>query len=434
MTVVDVQIAKPHAGQQKLDHALRDARFGVVMCGRRFGKTKYGIYRAASEALQGRKVGWFAPTYKYAQEAWRELSFRLRPACKKVSDQQMRLETLNGGIVECWTMDSPDPGRGRAYHLAVIDEAGIVRELDAIWQQAIRPTLTDYQGRALFLGTPKGRTHAFSQLFAKGVSGDADWRSVRAPTTDNPYMKAEEIEAARRDMPAEAFAQEYEGIPSDDGANPFGLDAIASCVGPQSTEEPAVWGWDFARAQDWTVGIALDTEGRVSDVVRTQQPWDEQFNLIASKTGQTPSAGDATSLGGDVILSTLQNRGIGMLAVPFTPKSKQELMQRLKGAIHNRQITFPDGPVRSELETFSYEYSASGVKYSAPPGLHDDCVVALALAVYAYDRCGIGYKPKPIAPDLSYRLWEPDKDSAVLIRDPEQLVDHFPGGIPGVGF
>jgi hypothetical protein len=383
---LDVVLPKPHAGQIRLDTIVAPARFGVVMCGRRFGKTKYGIYRACRAALEGKRVGWFAPTYKYALEAWREISQRLRPAAKHVSEQEKRIELLTGGVIECWTMDTPDPARGREYDLVVLDEAGIVRELDAIWQAAIFPTLTRTAGSALILGTPKGRTHGFTQMFAKGMSGEALWAAVRAPTRDNPFIPAEEIEIARRELPAGVFAQEYEGIPADDGANPFGLDAIAACVQDMSQEPAAVWGWDFARAQDWTVGIALDAYGHVCRIERWQhKPWGETSRLVAAANGKAPAVGDSTGIG-DVVVETLQSRHVPIMGYTFTPKSKQSLMQRLANAIQTRTITFPDGVLRVELETFAYEYTAHGVRYEAPSGLHDDCVMALALAVYAYDR------------------------------------------------
>ncbi|MCR4398946.1 MAG: hypothetical protein NUV93_08290, partial [Firmicutes bacterium] len=38
----------------------------------------------------------------------------------------------------------------------------------------------------------------------------------------------------------------------------------------------------------------------------------------------------------------------------------------------------------NELEAFEYEISRAGnVKYGAPEGQHDDCVISLALAVWA---------------------------------------------------
>jgi hypothetical protein len=382
----EVVLPRPHAGQLRLDDQLKGSRFGVVMCGRRFGKTKYGIYRACRAALEGERVGWFAPTYKYSLEAWREITHRLRPVAASVSEQEKRIELLTGGVIECWTMDTPDPARGREYHVVVIDEAGIVKDVEAIWQAAILPTLARHKGRALFLGTPKGRTHGFSQMFAKGMSGEARWASVRAPTIDNPFIPKEEIDIARAELPPGVFAQEYEGVPADDGGNPFGLTAIAACVQPMSKEAPAVWGWDFARAQDWTVGVGIDAYGNVCRLERWQgKPWGETSRLVADHTKQTPAVGDSTGLG-DVVVESLQQRGCPMTGYHFSAKSKQSLMERLAVAIQNRQITIPDGVLRSELETFSYEYTAHGVRYTAPDGLHDDCVMALALAVYAYDR------------------------------------------------
>ena len=58
-------------------------------------------------------------------------------------------------------------------------------------------------------------------------------------------------------------------------------------------------------------------------------------------------------------------------------------MEGLQLAIHNREIGFPEGLIMSELMSFEYEWSRLGATYSAPQGMHDDCVMALALAVYA---------------------------------------------------
>lgn len=387
--VIAISLPKPHAGQAKIEQALADYRYVVVMCGRRWGKTKYGISRASRLALDGKKVGWFAPTYKYAQEAWREITSRIRDACAVVSEQEKRLETLNGGVIEVWTMDSPDPARGRFYDEAIIDEAGIVRDLDTVFWQAIRPTLTDRRGKALFLGTPKGRSHGFSVFFAKGESGEAGWYAIRAATKDNPYIPPEEIEEARQTMPEGAFRQEYEGIPADDGANPFGLDAIARvCVLDALSDKAAVaYGWDFARAQDWTVGVALDRHGAVSALHRWQaKPWEFTQREVVRLTGNVTAYGDSTGVG-DAVVEGIQRQGCPMVGVKFSGPEKQRLMERLAVSIQRQEIALPkDGWLRAELEAFTYEYTANGVRYTAPDGLHDDGVMALALAVRGYDR------------------------------------------------
>lgn len=371
------------------------------MCGRRFGKTILGISQAQETAIHGGSIGWFSPSYKYAVEPWDDLVHRLRPMAKDVSEQERRMVLLNGGVVDVWTCDHPDPGRGRFYDLVVIDEAGIIRNLDTIWEQAIRPTLVQKAGKALFLGTPKGRTHFFSQLFGKAQS-ETDWAAFRAPTSDNPYIPREEIERERRTMHPAIFAQEYEGIPADDGGNPFGLDAIKEAATLTSLEgEPVIWGWDFARAQDWTVGIAVDRSYRVVRFHRWQlKPWGETKADVKTLTKGHPAWGDSTGIG-DVIVEDLQRAGMALQGYKFTPASKQQLMERLAAAIQQRLVKIPvDGPIRAELEAFGFEYTAHGVRYSAPEGLHDDCVMALALAVYGRDQYGNIPPPKgPIQHD-----------------------------------
>jgi hypothetical protein len=393
MTDIHVRLPDLHPGQKRRRDAITaaKARFVVTMAGRRTGKTIDAGEWLMDGAMQGMKCGFFAPTYKYLLDPWTDMSNRLRPLTEaaggKISEQDRRITLPNGGVIECWTMDTPDPGRGKKYHRIVVDEAGIVRNLKTTWEQALRPTLVDYRGDAWFYGTPKGRTHDFTVLFAKGESDDAaqrepGWFSFRAPTKENPYIPADEIEAARKDMSPEAFAQEFEGIPADDGANPFGLTAIRACVAPMSVKPPVVWGWDFARAQDWTVGIALDENGAVCRFHRWQlKPWGETVRLVSELTGPIVIAyGDSTGIG-DVIVEQIQAQRVRMAGVHFSRPEKQQLMERLTSAIQRQTIKFPDGPIKQELDTFQYEFSAFGVRYECPDGLHDDCVMALALAV-----------------------------------------------------
>lgn len=66
----------------------------------------------------------------------------------------------------------------------------------------------------------------------------------------------------------------------------------------------------------------------------------------------------------------------------FSSQSKQMLMEGLSLAINRREIRYPSGFLVKELESFEFEYHRTGVRYSAPSGLHDDAVCALALAVH----------------------------------------------------
>ena len=148
-----------------------------------------------------------------------------------------------------------------------------------------------------------------------------------------------------------------------------------------STDKPVYWGWDLARTEDYTWGIAVDSQNRVCRDIRFQKTWNETINTIVSLVGETECLVDATGVG-DAVVEELQRKLTRVEGFKFTAQSKQNLMETLAISIANRDVEFPDGMLVSELESFEYEYTRTGVRYSAPAGLHDDGVMALALAVY----------------------------------------------------
>lgn len=332
-------------------------------------------------AKDGQPVAWVAPTFKLLAEVWRDVKGKAANVITEASEQEKRLGFMSGGSIDFWSIERPDAGRGRKYARVIIDEAGIARNLQEAWEGALRPTLTDLKGDAWFLGTPKGKNY-FHHLFARGQSGDPDWVSWRLGTVDNPYISPAEVEDARKMLPEAVFKQEFLGIPADDGGNPFGLSAIRACIGPLSTAEPVAWGVDLAKSEDYTVAIGLDESGAVCRFERWQSPWAETLERVSRLIGQTPTACDSTGVG-DPIVEALQRRAFHLVeSFKFTSQSKQQIIEGVAVAIQTQAIRYPDGPIVQELESFEYEYSKTGVRYSAAPGLHDDCVCALALAVY----------------------------------------------------
>lgn len=427
---VTVRLHRLHPGQKRIVDDPR--RFKVVMCGRRFGKTALGIRVACDGGIAGEPVGWFAPSYKYALEAWRELVERLAPVTKRISEQDKRLELVTGGVIEVWTLDGDDPARGRKYKRVVIDEAGLVGNLLGVWMSAIRPTLVDLAGWALVLGTPKGRRHGFVTMFNRGDDPtQPDWASFRASTLDNPYIPAEEVEAARKEMPPEVFKQEFEGVPTDDGANPFGLDAIRRNVIPKLSERPTVvYGLDLARSMDYTVLAGLDAWMVPSYLDRWQLPWSETKARVRELVQQVPVVADATGVG-DAIVEDLQNMGVLVTPHVFSQSSKLRLMQRLVAALQGNQLKVPDGWLVRELEVFEFTYTNTGVRYEAPPGQHDDGVMALGLAVYGWDRVQ-GVVPAPVTPPDQQpdgRDWRAGNDQPYIAASMTgDFMSQLPGG------
>jgi hypothetical protein len=357
------------------------ARFNVLEIGRRWGKTTFGIQIGIESAILAKKCGWFAPSYKYLADPVRDFERALAPLVSRHDRVEKRLELATGGSIDFWTLEDPDAGRSRFYDQIIVDEAGFVPGLLDWWNNAARATLADRKGHALFLGTPKG-TGDFHRLYIQ-AEGDTtgQWRAFRIGSIANPHMDPAEIEAARLSMPPEVFAQEFEGVPAEDGGNPFGLDAIRQCLGPMSVAAPEVWGVDLAKSSDYTVAVALDKSGSVCRLERWQAPWTVTRERLAKMIGNVPAQIDSTGVG-DPIVEDLSRVCRNVEGFKFTSQTKQQLMEGLQIAVQTGDIRFPDGWLRSELEAFGFRYSGRTVRYEATVG-HDDGVCALALAVLA---------------------------------------------------
>jgi hypothetical protein len=366
-----IELPEPHINQQVILDS--SARFKVVMCGRRFGKSELSQIEIISHALRGYNVAYITPTYKLAKTFFEKLT-QVIPFDNNKSDLIITFPTK--GTVEFFTGERLDNLRGRKFHFVVIDEASFIPNLEDGWLNSIRPTLTDYKGRALFVSTPKGKNYFYS-LFMKGGE---DWQSFKFTTYDNPYIDKSEIDDARRQLPEAVFEQEYMANPMENAANPFGSNKIIECIKPISNLPAAYYGIDLAKSFDWTVIIGLDVNGHVAYFNRFQKDWKQTKETILTIDRSKPVMIDSTGVG-DAITEDLQKHFNSMNGFKYTSTSKQQLMELLASSIHNNQVSFPQGSIKDELDVFEYQYTATGVRYNAPAGYHDDCVNALALAV-----------------------------------------------------
>jgi hypothetical protein len=365
-----IELSEPHINQQViLDNS---SRFRVVMCGRRFGKSELSQIEIISEALRGHNVAYITPTYKLAKTFFEKLATLIPfPANKS----ELIIQFPTGGTVEFFTGERLDNLRGRKFHFVVVDEASFIPNLEDGWLNSIRPTLTDYKGKALFLSTPKGKNYFYS-LFMKN---EGDWKSFKFTTYDNPYIDRNEIDDARSQLPSAVFEQEYMANPMENASNPFGTNHIIDCVTNLSSKVTKFIGIDLAKSFDYTVIIGLDENGHVSYFDRFQVDWKQTKEKILTLNRSIPILIDSTGVG-DAITEDLQRHFQNMTGFKYTSQSKQQLMELLASTIQQKQIGFPVGVIKEELEVFEYQFTASGVRYNAPSGFHDDCVNALALA------------------------------------------------------
>lgn len=335
---------------------------------------------------------WVAPVYPQAKMQGFERLKRLlgRDIANNPNATDLVVGLVNGSKVYFKGGDNPDSIYGADYYGAVIDEASRCKE--GVWA-AVRSTLTATGGPVRVIGNVRGRKNWAYRMARRAEAGEPNMAYHRLTVHDaveGGVIPPEEIEEARRQLPPEVFRELYLAEASDDGCNPFGLDAIERQLAPLSDAEPVVWGVDLAKSVDWTVAIALNQNGQVCRFERWQSPWEDTERRLIRLIGDTRAVVDETGVGGPVV-ERLQRRCGRVEGFKFTQQSKQQLMGELAAAIRNGEVWYPEGPIRVELESFEYDYTPHGVRYSAPAGEHDDCVCALALAVH----CGLGELRRP---------------------------------------
>ena len=389
---IDLKYERSYLYPKQKKAIFNNSRYSIIEASTKSGKTAGCMIWLMEQALlhgkDGQNFWWIAPVYSQAKMVHRRIirsvqtdnSFDAK-SLYKTNNSELAIEFDNGAKIVCKSADNPDSLYGEDVYGAVIDEATRCKEES--WF-AVRSTLTATQGKLRIIGNVKGRRNWAYNLARRAETGEKNWHYARITAYDAVsagVIAKEEVEDARQMLPQNIFQELYEAIPSEDGGNPFGIDSIRSCIGELSNEEPAWWGWDLARSQDYTWGIALDSQMRVCRNIRFQKQWNQTIQHIVKEVGDTECLVDATGVG-DAVVEDLQGKLPRVEGFKFSASSKQQLMERLAIAITSQEIRIPDGLLVSELESFEYQYTKTGVRYSAPVGLHDDGVCALALAVY----------------------------------------------------
>lgn len=368
-------------------------RFNVVNCGRRWGKTVLGTDVTAELALLGYPVSWFAPAYRYLSEAWRDIGKTLKPYIVRSNASEYRMELVTGGTIEMWSLDGGNAGRSRKNARVVVDEAAMVPNLLSIWNDAIRPTLTDLRGDAWFLSTPKGRND-FWTLFQYGVDELRDeWMCWQMPTSTNPFIPADEIEAAKREMPERSFSQEYLAEFLEDSAvfrriresatareQGYAQDGHAS-----HPKHQYIIGVDWGKYEDYSVFAVIDASTReLCHLDRSNRiDYTAQVRRLEDlcKRFQV-SAVIAESNSNATTIELLRKAKLPVREFVTTNQSKHNIIEGLMLGLEQGKLKILDDPILiSELQAFeATRLPGGGLRYAAPNGYHDDCVMALALA------------------------------------------------------
>lgn len=376
-----IQLPALHPAQIQIKNERK--RHNVIACGRRFGKN-FLLQDLAIEAGAGGYVGWGAPVYKQVLDDYRNLGEMLNKIVTRQSSAEMRLELVGGGVIEFWSMDKPDNIRGKKYHRFIVNEAGLVPDLLNIRNFIITPTLIDYQGDDYYAGTPKGMNGFFSLFNQRGD----EWAQWQMSSYANPHVPASELDSLKELLPERAYQQEIMAQFIEDGGGVFRRVREASTLQPAEPVKDGQYiiGVDWGRSNDSTVLCVLNSATKQQVFMDRMSNTDyasQRLRLIAlsQRYNNAHIIAESNSMGQPNI-EALQLAGAYVTPFNTSNATKAHIIQSLELAFERGEIMLLNDELQiNELMAYQSEKLPSGlVRYGSPEGLHDDTVMALALA------------------------------------------------------
>ena len=336
----------------------KEARFRYAVCGRRFGKTflcREEIRRAIRLAIEWdipveNEIWYGAPTFKQAKRTfWRALKRSIpKPWIDgRPNESESYIALKSGHIIRIVGLDNYDDLRGSGLFFFIGDEWDDAKR--EAWTEVIRPMLSTAQGHALFIGTPKG----FGHLYEGYVAGQGqfqpdvphDHKSWLYTTLHGGNVPLAEIEAARRELDAKTFRQEYEAsFETFQGRVYYAFDRKHSIKDKiYDPKQPLHIGMDFnVNPMTATVWQEANEDGQIvayqiDEIIIPTSDTDEMADEITTRYGKSgfdptkpkldhitiypdPSgAANRTSAQGQTDLSILGKRGFKVLALNKAP-------------------------------------------------------------------------------------------------------------------
>lgn len=347
-------------------------RFKVVIAGRRFGKTYLAIRELCYHArLPEQEVWYVAPTYKQAKMiVWRKLKQRLQDLrwIKKANESELSILLKNGSTISLKGADNEDSLRGIGLDYLILDEFADIKP--EAFYEVLRPTLADKQGKALFIGTPKGIANWAYDLYQMEHDSPGSWKSFQYTTIDGGNVKQEEIEAARADLDERQFRQEFLAtFETYAGRIYYAFDRVLNTKPPEEAgviDLSVIYtGWDF-NIDPMSVVIAVRNGDTlyVIDEIRmfssnTQEAVDEiKQRYPKSRIWAFPDPASRqrkTSAGGTTDLTILQNAGF----VVKVPNAHTPVRDRLNAV--NSRLCATNG-VRNLILNPKCKYTIEGLE------------------------------------------------------------------------
>lgn len=450
-----VPVVKPlewfnlHDGQREVCDAIAKnqrsetpASIIELICSRGWGKTAFiagGVLIPFLEYSQiPVKVMWVAPSYMTCMSVIDDFFKGINeltgePLCPQFDDEGNQIwqfsHKASGPTLTWWngcevvfrSADAPESIVSKGFNLIIVDEAALIQ--DRVFRQQILGTARRGNVKIFLITTPRGKKHFTHEIFLKGQDpSNPMYLSFKQPYTKNPIFNPT-LAKLIKDLPDWIYRQEYMAEFIDDGDTVFkGL--YNAVYGPSITFPDTQQEWskpvedlkdelgrvtktkdqrnfivsaDLAKSSDFTVitVMCMDTGDIVYYKRVNKTDYREIIKMIeftCKSYNNAPLIFDATGVG-NAVADMLRNVDVAANPFTFTNESKGELITKLALAIEYAQISIPNiETIVGELSAFTYSLTKTQkISYSAPPGMHDDCVMSIAMAnLYRLEHSMLG--------------------------------------------
>ena len=340
---------------------------------------------------------WVSPIYSQAKKVFQELTNTIANTglTKSINKSELTITFINGSVIYFRSGEREDSLRGYTLDYLIVDEAAYIK--NEVWSTVLRPTVLVRGKKVLFISTPKGKNW-FYEIAMRGYSDDySTYKTFHATSFDTPFITPEELEEAKLSLPESIYRQEILAEFIDDGGEVFAgltLTAVMTAYTNKDDKERYYAGLDFGRQNDYTVLVVLNSKGEMVDFYRERQKsWDIIISeLLTMLRKWKPVLYAEVNSIGDVLFENIKKQYPSIQPFVTSNDSKQNLIEDLIMGMNEGKIKLPtkelNADLYKELSVFTYEYSprTRKVKYGAPNGFHDDCVISLALSYHSLKK------------------------------------------------
>lgn len=396
---ITVEGFTPHYNQDRFIKQILNSnkKYHVLSLGRQFGKTIMAVNLLLKWALENNNSSsmWVSPIFAQARKVFDEMVKYLEETnlTSNINRTDLHIKFINGSTINFKSAERPDGLRGYTLDYLILDEAAFMRE--TIWSEVLKQATLVKGKKILFLSTPKGKNW-FYNIYMLGMDhNNTQYESYYASSYDNPLINYDELLETQKTLPEGIYKQEILAQFLDNGGEVF-TDIDNYCVlqafASYNPSQKYYAGLDLAKQNDYTVLTILNQNGEIAEIFRTNKTTYELIinDVLTIVKKYKPQLLVEVNGIGDPLFERIQKNYPAAKPFITTNESKGNIIEELLISLNEGKLKLPSKnlfePLYNELGIFTFTYSPSTrkIKYSAPTGFNDDCIMSLAFANQAF--------------------------------------------------